>query len=252
MNQNRYVIHLSYLGTNYGGWQIQENSRTIQGDIMSGLKILLNQNIELIVGVGRTDAGVHASNFFAHFDFNELFNFTELTYKLNRFLSDKIVIHYIKPISKNFHARFSAVSRSYEYLICTEKNPFLINRAYFFFKRLNLDIMNQASLILIGENNFSSFSKSNKENTICCVKSAEWNKKKEIISFSIESDRYLYNMVRCIVGTLIDLGLEKINLNQFIDIIKSGDRKQAGISVPAQGLYLVNIRYPKNFSLEII
>ncbi len=252
MNQNRYVIHLSYLGTNYGGWQIQENSRTIQGDIMSGLKILLNQNIELIVGVGRTDAGVHASNFFAHFDFNELFNVTELTYKLNRFLSDKIVIHYIKPISKNFHARFSAVSRSYEYLICTEKNPFLINRAYFFFKRLNLDIMNQASSILIGENNFSSFSKSNQENTICCVKSAEWNKKKEIISFSIESDRYLYNMVRCIVGTLIDLGLEKINLNQFIDIIKSGDRKQAGISVPAQGLYLVNIRYPKNFSLEII
>ena len=106
--------------------------------------------------------------------------------------------------------------------------------------------MNQGAALLIGENNFNTFSKSNTDNSTCLVSLAQWEKKKQIIVFSIESDRFLYNMVRCIVGTLIDLGLEKINLNQFISIISSGDRKKAGMSVPAQGLYLVNITYPKN------
>ena len=251
MKLKRYVLHLSYLGTNYAGWQIQDNARSIQGEVMLGLIKILKVNLDLIVGAGRTDAGVHASSFFAHFDYSGSFSMTELTYKLNRFLSEDIVVHYIKPISKQFHARFSAVSRRYEYLVSTVKNPFLINRAYFFFKSLNLDLMNKGAELLIGENNFNAFSKSNMDNSICLVSSAKWEKKQKTIVFSIESDRFLYNMVRCIVGTLIDLGLEKINLNQFISIVHSGDRKKAGMSVPAQGLYLVNIIYPKNYSLEI-
>lgn len=251
MKLTRYVIHLSYLGTHYAGWQIQDNARSVQGDVMLGLTKILKENIGLIVGVGRTDAGVHASSFFAHFDYSGSFNMIELTYKLNRFLSDYIVIHYIKTITKEFHARFSAISRKYEYLISTYKDPFIINKAYFFLKHLNLDIMNQGAALLIGENNFKAFSKSNMDNSICLVSSAKWEKKEQTIIFSIESDRFLYNMVRCIVGTLIDLGLEKISLSQFASIMSSGDRKQAGMSVPAQGLYLVNIKYPKKYSLEI-
>ena len=251
MKLKRYVLHLSYLGTHYAGWQIQDNAKSVQGEVMLGLVKILNVNINLIVGAGRTDAGVHASNFFAHFDYAGSFSMTELTYKLNRFLSEDIVIHYIKPISKQFHARFSAVSRKYEYVISTVKDPFLINRAYFFFKNLNLDLMNQGASLLIGEKSFQAFSKSNLDNSNCLVSEAKWRKNNQIILFSIESDRFLYNMVRCIVGTLIDLGLEKIDLNQFASIMQSGNRQNAGMSVPAQGLYLVNIRYPKKYSLEV-
>ena len=157
MKLKRYVLHLSYLGTHYAGWQIQDNAKSVQGEVMLALVKILNVNINLMVGAGRTDAGVHASNFFAHFDYAGSFSVTELTYKLNRFLSEDIVIHYIKPISKQFHARFSAVSRKYEYLISTVKDPFLTNRAYFFFKSLNLDLMNQGASLLIGEKIFKHF-----------------------------------------------------------------------------------------------
>ena len=244
----RYVINLSYLGTHYSGWQIQNNAKSIQGDIMAGLHCILNTDIKLMVGAGRTDAGVHAVNFFAHFDYQKT-DCADLVYRLNRFLSEDIVINNIQIISNDFHARFSAISRKYEYWISTKKDPFLINRSYFFSKKIDLKSMNEAASLLIGKNNFSAFSKVNSDNPICVVKSAYWMKSKNMLIFSIESDRFLYNMVRCIVGTLIDVGLKKISINTFSNIMRSCDRSQAGVSVPASGLYLIDVKYPKLFKL---
>ena len=159
-HQYRYVMSLSYLGTNYSGWQIQNNAKSIQGSIMDGLHSILNKDINLMVGAGRTDAGVHAVNFFAHFDYFDI-DVLNVTHKLNSFLKDDIVIHSIQHISSDFHARFSAFSRKYEYWISIVKDPFLINRAYFFSKSLNIDIMNKGASMLFGEHNFSDFSQSN-------------------------------------------------------------------------------------------
>jgi len=252
MELDRYVLHLSYLGTNYSGWQIQENAKSIQGAIMLALHSILSSDITLMTGAGRTDTGVHAVNFFAHFDYHHKMNTCDLKYKLNRFLAKDIVIHSINSISKDFHARFSATSRKYEYWISTVKDPFLINRAYFFSKKLNLQIMNEASQKLVGKHNFSTFSKGTYDNPNCDVTMVNWIKSKNMLFFSIEADRFLYNMVRCIVGTLIDLGLGKISLSQFDEIRYSGDRIQSGFSVPAEGLYLMNVNYPKSYNFECI
>ncbi len=248
----RYVMKISYLGTNYSGWQIQDNAISIQGYIMKGLKNILNPDVALLVGAGRTDTGVHAVNFFAHFEYAQNINTIELTYKLNRFLPDDIVIHFIKSISSIFHARFSAVSRKYEYWVSTFKDPFLINRSYFLSKKLDVELMNKGAEILLGEHDFSSFTKSKKDNHMCLVKSANWIKSKNMLIFSIEANRFLYNMVRCIVGTLIDLGCYKINLHDFNEIITNRNRSKAGFSVPAHGLYLMNIKYPKKYNIEVI
>ena len=240
---------LSYLGTNYSGWQIQDNAISIQGLIMDALHKLIDYNIPLIVGAGRTDSGVHASNFIAHFESYEI-DVEKIQYKLNRFLPSDIVIHKIKNIDNDFHARYSAVSRTYEYWISTQKDPFLIDRSYIFTKKINIDLMNQGANILIGTQDFSAFSKSKEQNNICTISKAYWFQSKNMAIFSIESDRFLYNMVRCIVGTLIDLGVGKINLKELKSIIKSKNRSQSGFSVPASGLYLLNIKYPKKFNVE--
>ena len=246
----KFIIHLSFLGTNFSGWQIQNNSKTIQGVIMDALNHLLDENIDLIIGAGRTDAGVHAINFFAHFESsNNDLDTEKLNYHLNRYLSENIVIHSIQSVGSDFHARYSAISRKYEYWLSTKKDPFLINRAYPFFKELDLELMNSAAHILLGKKNCSAFSKSKNKNNICDIKSAYWFKSKDMLIFSIESNRFLYNMVRCIVGTLIDVGLRKINLEEFSSILESENRTNAGFSVPACGLYLVEIKYPKKFIL---
>ncbi len=246
----KFIIHLSFLGTNFSGWQIQNNSKTIQGVIMGALNHLLDEDIPLIVGAGRTDAGVHAINFVAHFELvNSDLDTNKLTCHLNRYLPENIVIHNIQSVSSDFHARYSAISRKYEYWLSTTKDPFLINRSYSFFKELDLELMNSAANILLGQKNCRAFSKSKNKNNICDIKSAYWFKSKNMLIFSIESNRFLYNMVRCIVGTLMDVGLRKINLDEFSNILESQNRKNAGFSVPAHGLYLVEIKYPKKFIL---
>ena len=255
-NKQRFLLHISYFGINYSGWQIQDNATTIQGLIMDALHVIVDNKIELIVGAGRTDAQVHAINFFAHFDIpscNYLsMSNLELVHRLNKFLPNDIVIHYVKKIPIDFHARFSALSRRYEYWISTKKDPFLINKAYFFSKKININLMLEGCELLIGEKNFSSFTKSKLLNNKCNVYTASIYKRKDIIIFSIESDRFLYNMVRCIVGTLISLGLGKISLVEFKSIIMSRDRSIAGCSVPAFGLYLMNIIYPQKYCIENI
>ena len=246
---NKYVMCLSYLGTNYSGWQIQDNAISIQGLIMDALHKLINCEIPLIVGAGRTDSGVHAINFIAHFESYDI-DIEKTHYKLNRFLPHDIVIHQIKNIEDDFHARYSALSRTYEYWVSTQKDPFLIDRSYLFTKKISIDLMNQGASILIGTQDFSAFSKSKQTNNICTISSAYWFQSKNMLIFSIEADRFLYNMVRCIVGTLIELGVGKINLTEFKSIIKSKNRSRSGFSVPASGLYLLNIKYPKKFNIE--
>ena len=246
---NKYIMCLSYLGTNYSGWQIQDNAISIQKVIMDALHKIIDYNIPLIVGAGRTDSGVHASNYIAHFESYDI-DIEKTQYKLNRFLPRDIVIHNIKNIQDDFHARYSAVSRTYEYWISTKKDPFLIGRSYMFTKKLNIELMNKGANMLIGTQDFGAFSKSKEKNNTCTILSAYWFQSKDMVIFSIEADRFLYNMVRCIVGTLIDLGIGKITLKDFTDIIKSKNRSKSGFSVPASGLYLLSIKYPKQFSIE--
>jgi len=249
---SRYVMKLSYVGTNYSGWQIQDNAKSIQGDIMKGLHHILDPDIPLIVGAGRTDAGVHAVNFFAHFDYNKHIDGKDLTHKLNRFLSDDIVIHYITIVLSDFHARFSAKSRRYEYWVSSFKDPFLINRSYYLSQEIDFELMNHGAKMLLGEHDFSSFSKSKTDNNNCIVKSANWITSKNMLIFSIEANRFLYNMVRCVVGTLIDLGHHKIDIDDFTEIMTSRQRCRAGYSVPAYGLYLMDMKYPKKYNIEVI
>ena len=207
----------------------------------------MGSNIKL-TGAGRTDAGVHAVKSFAHFDCKQEINCETIKHKLNRFISKKIAIHNIYLVNHDFHARYSAVSRTYEYWINFRKDPFLINRSFYHLKPMNLKLFNEGCSYIIGEKDFSSFCKSKVDlkNKICNVTEAVCYSSKNMFIFRIKSDRFLHNMVRSIVGTLIDFSLEKINQKKICDIINSKDRTKAGSSVPSHGLYLVDVEYPKN------
>jgi len=245
---------LSYNGKAYHGWQIQPNANSIQESLNSALTTILQEEIYCI-GAGRTDTGVHAKNFFAHFDTINLFNIDVATflYKINAILPHDIVIHSVHPMIDDAHARFSAVSRTYHYFISTVKDPFLQDFSYFFPRELNLEIMNQACKILFEYEDFTSFSKlhTDVKTNNCRILQAEWNKKEEQLQFTIKADRFLRNMVRSIVGTTIDIGLGKLSLEDFAQIIESKDRSNAGRSVPAHGLFLVDIEYPKEIFCKI-
>lgn len=242
----RYFIELKYDGTNYHGWQIQPNANTVQEEVNKALSTLLQNNIQ-VNGAGRTDTGVHAKQIFAHFDYNESIDYNQLRFKLNNFLPFDISCASIQQVNQEAHARFSATSRTYEYRITTEKNPFLINKAYYMPLSLNIDLMNDAAKELLRYTDFSCFSKSNTDTHTnnCTITTAEWSLSNETITFTVTADRFLRNMVRAIVGTLLDVGKEKINYNNFIEIIESKDRSKAGVSAPAQGLYLSKVTYPK-------
>ncbi len=244
----RYFISLAFNGTNFHGWQIQPNAITIQEKINEGLSILLKEDI-CVLGAGRTDAGVHAKQMYAHFDIDQAFDCEKMTYRLNAFLSDAIFIQSIFPVSDSLHARFDAKSRVYEYWICQSKNPFLKDGAWFLYYHLNFDLMNAAAAHLLKVKDFTSFSKvrSDVKTHICDVRSANWNFMGDKWVFTIESDRFLRNMVRAIVGTLVDVGKGKISVLEFKEIIAKMDRAAAGVSAPAQGLYLKSITYPNDF-----
>ena len=241
----RYVIHLAYNGTAYFGWQIQPHQTTVQEVLTNALMLLLKQNIE-ITGAGRTDTGVHARNYYAHFDISQpIEDIDILTFRLNSFLPKDIVIYRIFEVAPNFHARFSAVERTYKYYISTSKNPFNPAFSYRVFEPLNLDLMNEGCTILLNTKNFKSFSKVHTQvnNFNCEIYKAVWTKENDLLVFEISANRFLRNMVRSLVGTLIDLGREKINLNDFKAIINAQNRAAAGTSVPAHALFLENIRY---------
>ncbi len=250
MPRNRFFIKLSYLGDGFYGWQIQPGNPTIQETIELTISTLLREEIKL-TGAGRTDTGVHASTFYAHFDTMhnpENLETTDILYKANRMLPPGIALHELFQVPHDAHARFHASSRTYRYLICTRKDPFWANRAWLFERPLSLDPMTEACKLLLTHKDFACFVKSNTQNktNICSITEARWEREGHLISFTIQADRFLRNMVRAIVGTMVDLGLGKQTPGGFERIILSKNRSEAGYSAPACGLYLSEITYPKS------
>ena len=241
----RYFIQFAYNGTHYHGWQYQPNAISIQETLNKVFSTLLNQEID-IMGAGRTDTGVHASKMFGHFDTNVVIDNAKFIHKANSFLPNDIVIYDIIPVHENAHARFDATSRTYQYHISTFKNAFNSELSWYTPKNLDIEKMNDAAKLLLNFNDFQCFSKVNTDvNTFNCkITEAFWTKEKESLIFTISADRFLRNMVRAIVGTLVNVGLHKITIQDFIQIIESKNRQNAGFSVPAKGLFLTQIDYP--------
>lgn len=242
----RYFIDLAYLGTAYYGWQIQPDAVSVQQVLQEALSKILQQNIE-VVGAGRTDAGVHAKQLYAHFDAKMKFDEKTLQFKLNSFLPKDISIQQLFKVQPEAHARFDASSRSYEYHIVNSKDPFKIDLAYYLLKQPDIEKMNRAAAMLKDYTNFKCFSKSRTDVKTynCSITEAFWEQTEDELIFHISANRFLRNMVRAIVGTLLDIGLGKNSVEFLKEILKSEDRSMAGTSVPAHGLYLTKIEYPK-------
>ncbi|WP_299127310.1 tRNA pseudouridine(38-40) synthase TruA [uncultured Winogradskyella sp.] len=243
----RFFIELSYNGKAYHGWQNQPNAISVQEVLEKALRTLLQKDIS-IVGAGRTDAGVHAAKMIAHFDFEGNNLDTNLVYKLNSYLPKDISVHTIFEVNSKAHARFDAQSRTYHYKISTSKNVFNYDYAYLVQLPLDVDAMNQACKILFKYKDFQCFSKSNTDVKTyhCDIKEAYWSLDADQLVFTITANRFLRNMVRAVVGTMVNIGLGKLDPEDLHTIIASKDRGKAGFSVPAHGLYLVEISYPKS------
>ncbi|MGQ0829671.1 MAG: tRNA pseudouridine(38-40) synthase TruA [Bacteroidota bacterium] len=247
----RYFIKLSYNGTAYHGWQVQKNaSETIQQVLNEMLSRLLNEKIS-VVGCGRTDTGVHAKEYFAHFDTKKdlMKDPEKWIFKFNHALPSDIAIQKIIPVHDRANARFDAVSRTYQYVINRKKDPFKINAACYLFGELNVKEMNKAAKVLFNYIDFSSFAKSNTQNATnnCKLYRAEWKEEGDLLIFTISADRFLRNMVRAIVGTLLIVGKGKMPIEKFKEVIESKTRSKAGLSAHACGLYLMKVEYPKDY-----
>lgn len=248
----RYFITLSYDGANYHGWQIQPNANSVEETIEDALSTLLRHNID-IIGAGRTDTGVNASMMVAHMDVDTQIDCKQLVYKLNKILPQDIAIQKIEPVSDDMHARFSAKSRTYQYHIHTCKDPFL--RAYSWripYPSLDFGLMNRAAKVLMEYDDFTSFSKTNTDTktNICHITKACWEKSPSPLGegrggaiFTITANRFLRNMVRAIVGTLVEIGRGRMTIDEMRKVIEAKDRCQAGESVPANALFLTDIQY---------
>ncbi len=243
----RYFIKLAYDGSGYHGWQVQENAHTVQAEIEKKLSLMLGEQIS-VTGCGRTDTGVHAREFYAHFDLTKPLPFKpkDLVFKLNRFFDETIAVYDIFPVADDMHARFSAVSRTYKYYINTIKNPFITKYSYFHPLPLDVEAMNRAADYLLEYEDFTSFSKLHTQTAtnICRIHEANWEKKQNgDLIFTITADRFLRNMVRAIVGTLLEIGKGKMKPEAIKEIIEAKDRGKAGFSAPAHGLFLEKIVY---------
>ena len=242
----RYFIYLAYDGTNYHGWQIQPNGESVQECLMKALSTFLRREVE-VVGAGRTDAGVHASLMVAHFDNEEELEPSAVTENLNRLLPPDISVYKVCKVRSDAHARFDATARMYKYYVTTAKYPF--NRQYRcrIYGSLDFDRMNEAAHTLFDYSDFTSFSKlhTDVKTNLCKIMQARWTQEDDTTwVFTIQADRFLRNMVRAIVGTLIEVGRGKLSVDGFREIIEQKDRCKAGTSVPGHALFLVNIDYP--------
>jgi len=242
----RYFLELAYDGSEFHGWQRQPNAITVQESIESALNKILSEDIS-IVGCGRTDTGVHASQYFTHFDTVADLADIDLSYKLNAVLPDSIAIYQTFQVDDEAHARFSAIERSYQYRIIRRKDPFELPYAWSFYRDLDLEAMASVTKHFIGQKDFKAFCKQadEKEHHLCDLRKLKINTSEHLITIDITANRFLRNMVRAIVGTLVEYGSGKITEKELISIIDSGDRSEAGVSAPAQGLFLSNISYPK-------
>ncbi|WP_430809980.1 MULTISPECIES: tRNA pseudouridine(38-40) synthase TruA [unclassified Carboxylicivirga] len=242
----RYFIELAYNGASYHGWQIQPNALSVQEVLNDALCKALRQRIN-VVGCGRTDTGVHASYFVAHFDSAVCIeNCEQLAFKLNRIVGNKIVVYAVTPVSNEAHSRFDAVSRTYHYYLKTEKNPFQYLYSYRPFYKVDIEKMNAAARVLFDYTDFTSFSKlhTDTKTNNCRVMQARWEAGEDGAVFIVQADRFLRNMVRAMVGTLLEVGRGKISVSQFREVLEQKDRGAAGTSVPAQALFLVHVAYP--------
>ncbi|NQU88222.1 MAG: tRNA pseudouridine(38-40) synthase TruA [Mariniphaga sp.] len=248
MNLQRYFIQLSYNGTNYHGWQVQPNASTIQEVLEKTLSTMLREEIQ-VTGAGRTDTGVHASFFVAHFDSenSELDN-NDFVYKVNSFLPNDIAFQRIWKVPKDVHARFDAVSRTYKYYISLVKDPFVEETSYKYLYPLDVEKMNEVAKCLFDYTDFTSFSKlhTDVKTNNCKILETEWKVEGHQLVFIIKADRFLRNMVRAIVGTLLEVGKGKLEVRDVREIIEKKDRGLAGSSAPAHGLFLCGIEYPES------
>ncbi len=252
MELTRYFIELSYNGSAYHGWQRQPNAITIQQVLEEALSRLARNKITLL-GAGRTDTGVHALQMFAHFDVShKIANTKELIFHLNGFLKDDISVKGIRQVKPQANARFDATARYYEYHISTAKDPFHSQFHYYLKNQPDIDMMNEAAKSLLLHKDFKCFSRTNTDvkTFLCEIKKAVWKQEGSSLIFYISSNRFLRNMVRSIVGTLLEVGYKKRKVEDIDDLIRSKDRRQAGFSVPAHGLYLSRIEYPQNIYID--
>jgi len=245
---NRFFIQLQFAGTHFSGWQVQPNAPSVQEKITSSLETLLKHKVEL-VGAGRTDTGVHATVFYAHFDTSlsqEEIDKKQLVISLNALTGNDIFIQKIFQVELDIHARFSALSRTYRYYICLRKDPFRSQFSYHIHYLPDINLMNEACSYLFKYNDFTSFSKLHTQTATnnCKIMLAQWEQKGHVMVFTIKADRFLRNMVRAITGTMLEIGKGKISPEAICDIIESKDRGKAGTSVPAHGLFLEDIAYP--------
>jgi len=250
--KSRYFIFISYNGASYHGWQIQPNSVTVQKILDEALSVVLNEKITT-TGAGRTDTGVHARLFCAHFDSKSKNLATEknIVFRLNRFLPKDISVQAIREVIPDANARFSAVSRTYRYYISMVKDPFFENSSWFLHGAIDIDAMNNASQILFNHTDFTSFSRlhTDTKTNNCIIYKALWEQSDNRLIFTIRADRFLRNMVRAIVGTMVEVGFGKKSLVEFEEIILARDRCRAGKSAPSKGLFLEDIEYPEEIYL---
>lgn len=247
----RYFLEISYDGTAYHGWQKQKNSLTVQQIIEEKLSLKLKQQIN-VVGCCRTDTGVHALQFFLHFDSDQIIELDSFLFKLNRFLPIDIVARSIHNVTPEANARFSAIERTYKYFIQTKKNPFNRYYSYEYTMLLDIEKMNKACELLIKNNDFTSFSKlhGGQKNYICKLTECQWEKLDQQLIFTISANRFTRNMVRAIVGTIIEVGKGSINISDFKRIIDLRNRSFASNSVEAKGLFLAKVLYPQDIFLK--
>lgn len=247
MSKKRYFIQIAYDGSLYHGWQVQPNAVTVQELLDKAMSTFFRQPIETL-GCGRTDSGVHATDFYAHFDIDELEESKVLhaVAGINAMLPYQIAAKKIIAVADDAHARFDATARAYKYYIHFQKDPFKLNRSWLLKDKLDVNLMNQAAQALLNFTDFSCFSKSNTQTFTnnCKITKAVFEELNDGLVFTIQADRFLRNMVRAIVGTMVLVGKKEIDIEGFIDIIDSKNRSKAGQSVPACGLYLVKVEYP--------
>jgi tRNA pseudouridine38-40 synthase len=241
----RYFITFSYDGTAYHGWQIQPHSLSVQEELQKAMSILLRKPME-VVGAGRTDTGVHARKMVAHFDYDEEVDCPQLVYKLNKLLPRDIAVQQVEPVAEDMHARFSAKSRTYHYFVHMGKNPFLRSYSWQVYGNIDFELMNQAASVLMEYKDFTSFSKVNTDTKTndCTITEAHWDRVgEEQWCFTITANRFLRNMVRAIVGTLMEVGRGRMTIEQLRRVIDAKDRCCAGDSVPGNALFLVQVKY---------
>lgn len=241
----RYLLHLAYNGADFHGWQIQPKANSVQEELEKCISMKVGEKVS-IVGCGRTDAGVHARNYYAHFDLvNSISDLDLFVEQLNAFLPSSIVVYDCKQVNPEFNARFDATKRTYRYYVTQTKNPFHLGDAYYRYGPLDVEMMNEAASILFEYEDFTSFSKLHTQvkTNNCKIYTARWFNENGLLVFEISADRFLRNMVRAIVGTLLEVGKGKLTIEGFRKIIENKDRCSAGTSVPAHALFLEEVEY---------